>query len=38
MRLSELLLDLAASQALSDEALACHMPPEKSRFSDSPRM
>jgi hypothetical protein len=38
MRLSELLLELAASQALSDEASACHIPPEKSRFSDSPRM
>jgi hypothetical protein len=38
MRLSELLLKLAASQALSDKASACHMPPEKSRFSDSPRM
>jgi hypothetical protein len=24
--------------ALSDEASACHMPTEKSRFSDSPRM
>jgi hypothetical protein len=38
MRLSELLLELAASQALSDEASACRMPSEKSRISDSPRM
>jgi hypothetical protein len=38
MRLSELLLELAASQALSDKASACHTPSEKSHFSDSPRM
>jgi len=38
MELSELLLELAASQALSDKASACHTPSEKSRFSDSPRM
>jgi hypothetical protein len=38
MQLSELLLELAASQAFSDMASACHRLSEKSLFSDSPRM